>query len=203
MRYLHLGPALLAGCLAGFYPAWTLANDPAQGCMDCHGKDGASTETDVPIIGGISRQYLIDNMAAYREKSRPCPETRYRAGDKTRAPTDMCRIAADLSPQDTEKVADYYAAKPFVRAKQQTDAAKAAKGKQLHALHCEKCHADGGSSAEDDAGILAGQWMPYLRESMKEYNSGKRLMPEKMKPKVEKLSADDYEALIQYYGSQN
>lgn len=177
--------------------------DPAQDCMDCHGKDGLSTEADVPIIAGASAAYLADSMADYREKSRPCPESKYRAGDKKRPATDMCRIAAALSEADTAKVVAFFAGKPFVPARQQADAQRAAAGKKLHSLHCEKCHEHGGRSAEDDAGILAGQWIPYLRSSMKEYTSGKREMPEKMKPKIEKLSADDVESLIQYYGSQN
>ncbi len=177
------------------------AADPAQACMDCHGKDGVSTESDVPIIAGASEAYLTDSMADYREKSRPCPESKYRAGDKKRPATDMCRIATGLSQADAAKAVAYFASKPFVPAKQHVDAQKAAAGKKLHALHCEKCHADGGRSAEDDAGVLAGQWMPYLQSSMKEFMGGKREMPEKMK--VEKLSAGDIEALIQYYGSQN
>lgn len=171
--------------------------------MDCHGKDGVSTESDVPIIAGASEAYLTDSMADYREKSRPCPESKYRTGDKKRPATDMCRIATGLSQADAAKAVAYFASKPFVPAKQHVDAQKAAVGKKLHALHCEKCHADGGRSAEDDAGVLAGQWMPYLQSSMKEFMGGKREMPEKMKPKVEKLSAGDIEALIQYYGSQN
>jgi sulfide dehydrogenase cytochrome subunit len=33
---------------------------------------------------------------------------------------------------------------------------KAAKGKAIHACACDKCHTEGGSVVEDDAGILAG-----------------------------------------------
>ena len=191
----------LVAVLFGIAPA-AASTDPTQACAGCHGKDGISTESDVPIIAGASEAYLADSMADYREKSRPCPESKYRAGDKKRPATDMCRIASNLSEADTAKVVSFFVSKPFVPAKQQADAKKAATGKKLHALHCEKCHADGGRSAEDDAGILAGQWIPYLRESMKEYTTGKREMPEKMKPKVEKLGAGDVEALVQYYGSQ-
>jgi sulfide dehydrogenase cytochrome subunit len=90
---------------------------------------------------------------------------------------------------------------PFVRAKQTFDADLASKGKGIHALECKKCHEDGGSSPDDDAGILAGQWMPYLEDQFEEYASGKRPMPKKMQPKMEKLSAEDTKALIHYYGS--
>ena len=89
-----------------------------------------------------------------------------------------------------------------MRAKQTFNAAQVATGKKIHDLACEKCHADGGSSTDDDAGVLAGQWMPYLKASMEEFMSGKRPIPEKMKPKVEKLKPAEIEALLNYYASQ-
>ena len=174
---------------------------PEQACADCHGKDGASTESDVPSIGGLSATYLADSMAAYKDKKRPCPETAYRAGDKKRPKTDMCRVAAQLGT-DTDKVVKHLAAAPFVRAKQAFDAARAATGKKIHDAACEKCHSEGGTLADDDAGILAGQWTPYLRASLEEFATGKRPMPEKMKPKLDPLKPDERDALLHYYASQ-
>ena len=174
----------------------------AEQCADCHGKDGASTDSDVPIIGGISQQYMIDSMTAYKSKERPCVEEEYHKGPKKGQKTDMCRIAKDLSDADVKALAKHFAGKKFVRAKQPFDAAKAKKGKELHADLCDKCHVDGGSSPEDDAGILAGQHKAYLDLTFKQYAEGKRPMPKKMKPKMEKLSPADTEALVQYYISQ-
>jgi len=178
------------------------AAPPEQVCADCHGKDGASTESDVPIIGGLSETYLADSMAAYKDKKRPCPETAYRAGDKKRPKTDMCRVAVQLGAEDTAKVAKHLAAEPFVKAKQKFDAAKAATGKKVHDAACEKCHSEGGSLADDDAGMLAGQWMPYLRASLEEFATGRRPIPEKMKPKFDPLKPDERDALLHYYASQ-
>ena len=155
----------------------------------------------MPIIGGISEYYMIDNMAAYKDEARPCPEAEYHEGPDKGSKTDMCKIAAKLSDGDIEALAKFYASKKFVRAKQDFDAAKAAEGKKIHDTNCEKCHEDGGASAEDDAGILAGQWAPYLEHTFKSYDSGDRAMPKKMKPKYEKLEAADKEALLHYYKS--
>ena len=186
---------------------WSLANGPAAAnekakeCMDCHGKDGVSTESDVPSIGGFSAQYIIDSMVAYADGDRPATESKYRGGDTDRAPTDMAKIAKELDEGAVEEVANYFAERKFVPRQQAFDAAQAATGEKIHARECEKCHEDGGSSPDDDAGILAGQWMDYLRHSFKEYASGDRSMPKKMKPKMEKLSEADVEALIHYYAS--
>jgi sulfide dehydrogenase cytochrome subunit len=170
-------------------------------CEDCHGKDGASQEPEIPTIGGYSAVYITDSLAAYRDKTRPCEDVKYPTGEHKGDSTDMCKVAADLSEEDAALVADHYAGKPFVRAKQEFDADLAARGKGIHTLNCKKCHEDGGSSPDDDAGILAGQWMPYLEDQFEEYAEGERPMPKKMKPKMEKLSEDDIKALINYYGS--
>lgn len=172
-----------------------------KGCANCHGKDGVSTESDVPIIGGYSEQYILDSMAIYKGKERPCLETEYREGDNKGKKTNMCKIAKELSDEDVEELAKFYASKKFVPAKQTFDQGKAANGKKIHKADCEKCHEDGGSSREDNAGILAGQWMPYLEQSFKEYAAGERTQPKKMKPKMKKLSDTDTENLIHYYGS--
>lgn len=175
---------------------------PENDCAGCHGKDGASTEADVPIIGGLSEQYLLDQMAAYHDDKRPCAESKFRTGDTKRKATTMCRIAADLGAEETAKIAKELAGKPFLRAKKQaTDGPKVAAGKKVHDAQCEKCHTEAGSAAEDDAGILAGQWMEYLSTTFKEYDSGKRPMPVKMKAKWDKLTPADKEALLHFYAS--
>ena len=191
-----IGLALLASAAA---PA--PAAEPEALCADCHGKDGASQESDVPNIGGLSEQYLLDTMAAYRDKARPCPESKFRAGDTKRPKTDMCQVAAKLGA-DTAVVAKHLAAEPFARARQPFDPAKAARGAKLHEQSCEKCHSEGGTLADDDSGILAGQWTPYLRASFEEFKAGTRPLPEKMKPKFDPLKPDDLEALLHYYASQ-
>lgn len=175
----------------------------AEACGACHGKEGVSSEAEVPTIAGFSAQYIIDNMAAYKNKDRTCVEVKYPAGPKKGQATDMCRIAKEVSDADTAAIAKHYAGKPFVRAKQPFDAAKAARGKMLHEKGCEKCHSEGGTLSDDDAGILAGQQQKYLEHTFKEFLADKRVMPKKMKPKIEKLSPADVDALVHFYISQH
>jgi sulfide dehydrogenase cytochrome subunit len=192
--------ALIGSALAG--GAWAAdVNALLEECAGCHGKDGASTESDIPIIGGYSAKYLADSLANYKNKARPCPEVKYYFGPKKGQATDMCKVAGQLADADAKAIADTLAAKPFVRANQAADAAKAARGKQIHEASCAKCHVDGGSDPEDDAGILAGQWMPYVAHTFEEFGSGQRPMPKKMKPKFDELTKDDIDALINYFGS--
>ena len=192
--------ALLASACALF--AAGAAASVTDGCADCHGKDGVSTEPEVPTIAGLSHDYLHDQLASYAGSKRPCPETKYRGGDKKRAPTTMCKIASGLKAAELDEVATFFAGKPFAKSKQKFDPAKAAAGKKIHEMACDKCHSEGGSVQDDDAGILAGQWMDYLDAQLKDYKSGKREAPAKMKPKIDALKPDDIAALVHYYGSQ-
>jgi len=43
--------------------------------------------------------------------------------------------------------------------------------------------------------------MGYLRTTFAQYMDGSREQPSKMKEKLDELSADDIEALVNYYGS--
>lgn len=170
-------------------------------CAHCHGKDGVSTEPTVPTIAGMSDFFISEAMLIYQDRDRPCVEAEYLEGPDKGSKTDMCKIADELGENEIEALAKFYAEKPFVRAKQDFDAAKAEVGAKVHDRACEKCHEDGGSVAEDDAGLLAGQWMPYLRQAFEAYDAGSRPMAKKMKPKYEDLSAEDKENLLHYYGS--
>jgi sulfide dehydrogenase cytochrome subunit len=170
-------------------------------CVECHGKDGASTDSKIPIIGGMSSFYIGASLAAYKDKSRPCVDVKYQSGPHKGETSNMCKAAKDISEEDATAIGDFFADKPFVRAKQDFDAGLAEKGKSYHAIHCKKCHEDGGSSPDDDAGILAGQWTPYLEEQFKDYKDGKREMPKKMKPKFDKLTDEDVKVLLNYYAS--
>lgn len=198
-------PALCLGfMLAGFAATGASAagiSDLVSTCEDCHGKDGASMNNEIPIIGGFSAQYIIDSFAAYKARSRPCEEEKYLSGPHKGEAGDMCKVTEKLSDADIKQVAEHFAALPFVRAKQGFDAGLANKGKGIQNLQCVKCHDAGGSSPEDDAGILAGQWRPYLQKQFDAFGSGKREMSKKMKVKMDKISREDIDALLHYFSS--
>lgn len=172
-------------------------------CTYCHGKEGASTDSDVPIIGGYSVEFLVNNIKAYRDHERDCPDTKYRSGPDKGKKSNMCQIAKDLKDSDIRQIAVHLSKQKFVRAKQKFDPALAAKGKDIHEMYCEKCHSEGASQAKDDAGMMAGQWIPYLTQALDEFVAGKRPIPKKMKAKLDQVSPEDMKALIQYYGSFN
>lgn len=164
----------------------------ANTCAGCHGTNGSSFGPASPTIAGISPEYFIESMQEYASGKRPS--------------TIMQRIAKGYSEKEIGLMAHYFSKQPFVRQPQSHDINLARKGKALHKKYCEKCHEDSGRSAEDDAGILAGQWSLYLSYMMDDYTSGRREMDKKMKKRVKKLQEEQGDSgikqLIHFYASQ-
>lgn len=176
-------PALMMGASASM-----LSNT----CSGCHGDYGASVGPASPIIAGISKEYFIELMQGFANGEVPS--------------TIMGRIAKGYTEDEITLMADFYGDKPFVKAKQEFNDKLVKKGGKLHDKYCEKCHSDGGQSAEDDSGILAGQWTPYLKWSLADYTGGHREMTKKMAKKLKKLVNKEgdkgIDALLAYYASQ-
>ena len=160
----------------------------ADTCAGCHGTDGASVGPASPSLAGISETYMVDTMKAFKSGERHS--------------TVMGRIAKGYSDEEFKLMAAVFAKQPIATTRQKTDPAKVAAGKALHEKSCEKCHSENGSVADDDAGILASQWAPYLKYSLQDTKAGTRNMPKKMTKKVNALSDADIDALVHFYASQ-
>ena len=167
----------------------------AERCESCHGKGGVTQQEDVGNIAGVSAYYLQTQLEMYKSGER----TGAKHGESD---TSMNKVAENLSDEEIEVVAEYYAEQPYTPYKQEVDSAKAEKGAQVHEEACETCHTEGGSVADDDAGILAGQPIGALRSMFKEIGAGTRPFPKKMTSNFKELSEEDQEALIQYYAGQ-
>ena len=173
-----------------------------ENCNGCHGDDGVSQWSDVPTIAGIPEFVHADALYLFRDEARPCSESEYRQGDTSKAATTMCAVVADLSDDEIDEVAAYYAGIAFVAATQDFDADLAAAGKAVHEAKCDRCHSEGGSNPDDEASILAGQWIGYLGAQFGQYRAGEREQPKKMEEAIGSLSDDDVKALLHFYASQ-
>ena len=194
--------ALAVGLAFATVSAVADVNELAQGCNGCHGEQGVSQWDEMPTIAGIDAFTHSESLYAYRDGNRPCAPATFRNGPRAGEEATMCEASEALSDEDVEAIAAHYAALPFVPAKQDFDAALAETGKAIHAENCSRCHSEGGSNADDEASILAGQWMGYLRGAFAEFASGERYQPDKMKEVMDPLSDADVDALIHYYASQ-
>jgi sulfide dehydrogenase cytochrome subunit len=191
--------------MIGMFTSVSAAGDLAaviEDCDGCHGNDGVSQWSDVPTIAGVPEYVQADALYLFRDNERPCSEMEYKQGDTTRPATTMCAAVADLSDDMLDELAVYYFELPYAAAQQEFDADLAVAGQALHEKLCGRCHSEGGSNPDDEAGLLAGQQMGYLKATFAEYASGDREQDKKMGENMAKLSDADVTALLNYYASQ-
>lgn len=193
---------------------WGTANsaeapEAADPCFECHGDKGVNKDSDkaeIPTIAGPSAFYLENQIKIFQEEARPCEEDKFEDMkeelEEDLPVDDHCALAEELSEDDAVALADYFASQDFVPADQSVDPQLAKTGEKVHERRCDKCHAKAGTLTLDDAGILAGQWKPYLREQLHYYKEGERWQPEKKQLKTKKLDDKKIEALVEYYASE-
>lgn len=199
----YLGSSLLALVLGMPGVAFTGEIDELTAqCDDCHGPQGASSNSDMPIIGGQSEAFLYKSLEAFQDWGRPCVKSPYRYGDTSRPKTDMCKITAGLSNEDIAALSAHYSSLPFVAAKQEFDAAQATAGAAVQAQRCESCHEQGGKGLAGRGPRLTGQWVPYMKSTLKFVPTGEHLVPPMMEKSVIDLSDDDINAVMNFYASQ-
>jgi len=185
----------------GFFTTTAVADDfvkLVQSCEHCHGKDGNSTDPDVPIIAGFSEEGFLNTIDVFRENERIAIEF-HKPGEPE---TLMNEIARELNDEQAESLAAYFSQRPFKPAQQSVDEELAARGEVIHKKSCEKCHTNNGKHPVEDAAILAGQWTPYLQRQFNNILSGKRLVPRSMYRRIKKLSDQDIEALVNFYARE-
>ncbi len=162
---------------------------PLKMCAKCHGDDGRGTESDIPIIAGIPAIVQEDALYAYLDGDRNCGSYPL-----------MCKSVSRLNEEQIVELAEHYAAMSFAPAGEDFDATLAEAGKALHMDNCAICHGND-DPGDAEASILHGQRKDYLRYSLQQYAAGERKQLPAMLKKTSVLSADDIEALLNYYAS--
>ena len=182
-------------------------------CVACHGEGGNSVGPAIPNIAGVSPNYFMAAMLAYKydddeDQLELVIEEDPDFEDVEAFPrfsTIMGRIAKGYSEDEIKQMAEYFSAQELILPRQAFDTLAAEKGKKLHNKHCDKCHENEGRSAEDDTGVLAGQWIPYFMYTMTDFRDKHRDMPKKMKKEVEDIEEDvgdeGFQQLADYYAS--
>ncbi len=188
---LICGLAFSAASFAGSGPSGAMLGNT---CAGCHGTNGVSNGPAAPSIAGLDYDYFVEAMNEFKEGGRNA--------------TIMTRIAKGYSEADIEAMSKYFSDKKYVMANQASDAAAAKRGKKLHKKYCKNCHGDTGISEDkdDDSGMLAGQWKPYMTYTITDYRAGKREMGKKMGKKIKKVQKAEgdkgFADLLEYYASQ-
>ena len=183
--------AALLGCLLVARAA--AAGDVAAGarlaaarCASCH----SSTDTihsTVPLLEGQPKAYFIAQWRAFRQRERTAPL--------------MVSLAAELSEQEVDDLAEYYAARvtPGAAPSSGNDAGRTLADR----LQCASCHGPALQGTDVGAARLAGQKARYTAWSLQSMRSGTRSHGTTAKPDplLTDLSNAEIESLAMYLAS--
>jgi cytochrome c553 len=132
----------------------------AQVCVACHGPMGNSTTPDYPILAGQTARYLYLELKDFKEGRRSDPR--------------MSPMAANLSREDMQDLADYFAAQKLVPVPYNADGASIEAGRKKAAeVLCTMCHL-GGFSGQNEIPRVAGQQYQYIVKQLQDFRSHTR-----------------------------
>ena len=205
MKWIALGiVAVLLGSVTVVGNAQPRSPEPGKAardkavnlCSTCHGPRGVSTSPEFPTLAGQREAYLIEQMKAFRDRSRADKEARQY----------MWGVAAQLDDAAIEGLARYYSTQAPPPARPPREAL-AMRGNEL--FHqgitdrgipaCATCH---GENAEGDAEKprLAGQHAKYVDKQIR-YMQTQQRDPLAMRGILKDLSPAEREALAAYVQS--
>ena len=163
--------ALTVAACGGTRPESGSADSTVAGtvhvCSSCHGSEGRSISPTFPRLAGQQKDYLVAQLQAFRDKTRADPH----------AQTYMWGMAAQLSDQNIDAIATYYASQAPVAGKPSASPETTA-GAKIYAEGipsesvpaCMSCH---GEQAEGNGPMprLAGQHQAYLARELEAFAS--------------------------------
>ena len=170
-----------------------------QLCSVCHGPGGTTSSELFPQLAGQPAPYFINQMKAFRDKSR----------SEENAKRFMWGISSRLTDEEIQQLAAFYEAQVPVHLGKISDQSKYDLGKNIFMSgHPEKgvppcmaCHGEKGEGL-DTAPRLGGQHEAYLKRQLKVFYGNERPAATAMHEVVKGLSENDIEAIAQYLQAQ-
>lgn len=151
-------------------------------CQGCHGVAGVSSSALFPSLAGQTGAYLEAQLKKLKTGERDNPT--------------MNSIAKDLSDNDVQNLAAYFASQPAKSAGGDAELAKTGKDK---VGMCLGCHGDK-LQGKGQFPKLSGQHPQYLSKQLQDFKTGARKAGP-MNAIAQNLSEDDIKALAAYLGS--
>jgi len=162
----------------------------AEVCAACHGADGNSVNPLWPNLAGQTARYIYLQLKDFKEGRRK---------DDLMSP-----MAANLSREDMQDLAAYFASQTAKPTRYPVEDAKVTEGKKIadNAL-CPMCHL-GGFSGQNEVPRVAGQHHDYVVKQLKDFRARLRTNDAgSMTAYTQGLTDEQIEALAQYITNLN
>ncbi len=196
MAAAFAGLTILSACATPAKPPDTVAGT-VHVCSSCHGMEGKSVSPTFPRLAGQQKDYLVEQLKAFRDHTRADPH----------AHTYMWGMAAALSDETIEGLADYYSSQVPVPG-HAGDPADVAAGKKIYeegiaeqsVPACGGCHGDAAQGGGPFP-RLAGQHRAYIEGQLAAFSANSRAN-EIMHENAKNMTADNERQLAAYLDAQ-
>ncbi|NJD24095.1 MAG: c-type cytochrome [Betaproteobacteria bacterium] len=158
-------------------------------CSACHGADGAGAIPEAPALGGQNEHYLLEMLRRLRS-------------DQGHSAI-MRGTTSDLTDNDLQQLASYFASLPYLRTPQPVDPQKSARGGAVYLRVCGFCHFNSGrSSVYENIPLLAGQNIIYMLSQLDLIMDQQRHVDIVKRGMLERVTREELEAALHYFASQ-
>jgi cytochrome c553 len=170
---------------AAVTPAGASVPAKAAVCAACHSAEATAAQPLYPILAGQTARYLYLELRDFKAGRRTDPI--------------MSPMAASLTPEEMQSLADYYSKQTPPVQTFKVDAEKAHLGKiKADQTLCTMCHL-GGFKGQNEIPRVAGQNYAYIVKQLKAFKNRTRTNDAgSMTSVATTLSAADIENLAQY-----
>ncbi len=160
-------------------------------CAACHGADGNSAISLNPKLAGQHPEYLLKQLKNFKEG--------------TRANAVMSGMVANLTPEDMQHLATYFAGQTQALAKAKTNG-KGSLGEKIYrggiaktnVPACAACHGAKGAGIPKQFPRLAGQHADYTLQQLKTFRTGERANAPMMMLIASKMTEAEMQAVADY-----
>lgn len=160
-------------------------------CAACHAVDGNSAISLNPKLAGQHPEYLSKQLENFKESSRANPV--------------MTPIAANLTPEDMQNLAAYFAGQKLTLAKAKTNGVGSL-GEKIYrggiaktkVPACASCHGANGAGIPKQFPRLAGQHADYSYLQLKTFRTGERANAPMMMAIAAKMTDAEMQAVADY-----
>lgn len=160
-------------------------------CAACHAADGNSAISLNPKLAGQHPEYLLKQLTEFKDGKRPNAV--------------MTAMVANLTPEDMQNIATYFAGQKQVLAKAKTNGVGSLGEKiyrggiaKTNVPACASCHGANGAGLPKQFPGLAGQHADYTYQQLKTFRTGERANAPMMADIAAKMSEAEMHAVADY-----
>ncbi len=207
---LFLG-LLVVGQAAAEEDKYAAIRNKLEACFTCHGKNGVSDDSQMPILAGQHMYYTYVQLKDFQAGRRISPvmteimtgrtvEELFANGSQSGRSDSpvMTEVAAFLTKEEMRMIATFFSEQEWPNIGYRADPARARKGEAATmAGQCVQCHR-GGYEGNSGTPRLAGQHLAYLEKTMLDFKSKSRANSAAKSSLMKTYSAEDIKRMAEF-----